>query len=125
MKEDLKVDGEVQICRANYDFRHGPITSFIIKTFPFCMHCPVSLLRASPTTIGRTSSGDPSSFLIKAVSEPPARYLATSAGALPLARMLTTALSEAQMGVARWTSAASMRCCICRPEGLLAQFLGN
>ena len=32
-------------------------------------HFPVDLLRASPTAIGRMSKGDPSSFLIKAVSE--------------------------------------------------------
>ena len=40
------------------------------------------------------------------------------------ARMFTTALSEAQMGVARWTSAALMRCCIHRPEGPLTLSLG-
>ena len=48
------------------------------------------------------------------------RYLATSARALPPARMFTTALSAAQMGIARWTSAAPVRCCIRRPEGPLA-----
>ena len=36
--EDLEVDGVVQSCRGDYDFRHGltqnPITSFSVKTFP-------------------------------------------------------------------------------------------
>ena len=36
--EDLEVDGEVQSCRGDYDFRHGLtqnlITSFSVKTFP-------------------------------------------------------------------------------------------
>eukprot|EP00731_Ephydatia_muelleri_P007037 Em0003g1285a len=36
--EDLEVDGVVQSCRGDYDFRHGlkqnPITSFSLKTFP-------------------------------------------------------------------------------------------
>ena len=85
-----------------------PSTDYQLHKYQFSsyfINLQVSLLRASPTTIGRISSGDPSSFLIKAVSEPPARYmyLATLAGALPPARMFITALSDAQMGVARWT----------------------
>ena len=46
--------------------------------------------------------------------------LAIPAGASPATRMLITALREAQMGVGRGTSAASMRCCIRRPDGPLA-----
>eukprot|EP00731_Ephydatia_muelleri_P022382 Em0014g973a len=46
-------------------------------------HFPVHLLIASPTAIGHMSCGDPSSLLIKAVSEPPARNLrANPIGAL-------------------------------------------
>ena len=45
-------------------------------------HFPVHLLRASPTAIEHMSCGDPSSLLIKAMSEPPARNLANPIGAL-------------------------------------------
>ena len=85
-------------------------------------HLPVNLLRASPTAIGRMTREDPSSFLIKAVSEPLARNLATPVGA---AKMFTMALREEQMAIGRCTSAASIRCCICSPEGPQALFLGN
>ena len=64
-------------------------------------------------------------FLINAVSEPPARYQDIGIGALPLAKILTTALRELQMEIGKCTSAASIRCCMRSPGGPQAVSLGN
>ena len=48
---------------------------------------------------------------------PPARKMATSSGAEPEINRLMTALREWRSGVCKGTSAASMRCCIQRPDG--------
>ena len=60
------------------------------------MHFPASLHSVSPTAMGLISGGDPSLFLFKAISLPPARNADTEEGAFPI---FTTALSEVLIDV--------------------------
>ena len=85
----------------------------------------VNRLSASPTAIGRISWGPLGMSLMRAMRLPPAKNLATFIGARPEARRHTTSLSEGQIGVGRWTSAASNKCCMRSPEGPHAEALGN
>ena len=112
-------------CWTSHPSWKGPNNSDALTLEMMQRHFPVSLLSASPTTIGHMSSGDPPSLLIKAVSEPPAIQFATPIGALPPAKMFTMALREEQMEIGRWTSAASIKYCIRIPEGPQALSLGN
>ena len=63
--------------------------------------------------------------LLRAVRLPPARKMATSIGAQPEISRLTTAWRVWRSGVSKGTSAASIRCCIRRPEGPAAVSLGK
>ena len=87
-------------------------------------HLLVNRLSASPTAIGRISWGPLGMSLMRATM-PPAKNLATSIGARPEARRHTTSLSEGQIGVGRWISAASNKCCMRSPEGPHAEALGK
>ena len=85
-------------------------------------HFLVTLLRVSPTAIGR---GEPSLNLFKAVRLPPTRNLATDNGALPAARRLTISLRDEPMEIGRGICAASIRCSTLRPEGPAAVPFGK
>ena len=63
------------------------------------MHFPANLLRDSPTTIGLISGGEPSLFLFRAISLPPAMNLDTARGAFPDTKRFTTSLREEVIGV--------------------------
>ena len=72
--------------------------------------------------MGRMSPGV---GLFRAVRLPPARKMPTSSGALPEISRLMTARRVWRSGVCKGTSAASIRCCIRRPEGPAAVNLGK